>query len=76
MENIAETKRKLQQIIEVHKATYLAYKDFLETIIKPNEVKIKLWKNEVFPALTNFDTLLETSYKNLTVIDDIIAQYG
>ena len=76
MENIDEAKRKLQQIIEVHKATYLAYKDFLETIIKPNEVKIKLWKNEVFPVQTNFDTLLETSYKNLTVIDDIIAQYG
>lgn len=76
MENIDEAKRKLQQIIEVHKATYLAYKDFSETIIKPNEVKIKLWKNEVFPVQTNFDTLLETSYKNLTVIDDIIAQYG
>lgn len=76
MENIDEAKRKLQQIIEVHKATYLAYKDFLEAIIKPNEVKIKLWKNEVFPVQTNFDILLETSYKNLTVIDDIIAQYG
>ena len=58
MENIDEIKEKLRQIIELHKTTYLAYKNFLETIVKPNEEKIKLWHNEVLPMQNNFNSLL------------------
>ena len=76
MENTEEIKEKLRQIIELHKTTYLAYKNFLEIIVKPNEEKIKLWQKEVVPTQNNFDVMLENSYKNLTVIDDIISQYG